>query len=221
MNVSVVFPTLISTEDQLLMSKQAIVLAKSKTSIDFEFVIVETDTKYLSNYADIYIHEKNITNATKSINRGFKNCSGDYVVLLTNDVFVDSNWLECLIDCFDKKEDCGLSTLASTQFNHTQEDIIDEGIWFSVAMIPKKYAFFDESYVDSWDDSDIIMNVYKDGLKMYRNYNCVVKHDPGKTQYSKPSHNDNFHKNRKYFMDKWKDKGDKRMYRVLTEGAYL
>lgn len=218
--ISVVIPTLISTNDQFIMTKKCIAFAKTKSKLPFELVIVETDTNYLSDFADIYIREKEITNATKSINRGFKNCSGSKVVLLTNDVFVDNYWLECLLACFDKK-DCGLATLATNQFNHVKQDKIEEGIWFSLAMMNKQDAQFDEKYVNSWDDSDLIMNIYKRGFKMYRNFNCVVQHDPGKTQYKKLDHTSNFIKNREYFKKKWEEDKDSRMYKVFTEGIVV
>lgn len=218
--ISVVIPTLISNENQLRMTRKCIALAMTKSRIPFELVIVETNTNYLSELADVYIREKEITNATKSINRGFRNCSGDKVVLLTNDVLVDNYWLECLLACFDKK-DCGLSTLATTQFNHFKQDKIEEGIWFSIAMMNKCDAQFDEKYVNSWDDSDLIMNVYKRGLKMYRNFNCVVQHDPGQTQYKKADHTSNFIKNQEYFKEKWAEDKDTRMYKVFTEGILV
>lgn len=219
MKVSVVIPALIKTDKQLALSIQCLEATK-KTKIPYETVIVETETNYLQEYADFHLFERAKTTATKSINRGFGLCSGNYVCLLTNDVIVEEGWLEALIDCFNK-EDCGLSTLATTQLGHKKENRIDEGIWFSLALMPKKYAQFSEEYINSWDDTDLIMRVYLDGKKMYRNYNVVVEHLPGQTQYQDPGHLENFAKNRQIFTEKYKDHKNTRIYEILTKGYII
>lgn len=218
--ISVVVPVLIRTDEQITMTARCLESAQ-KTQQDFELVIVETESRYFQDSADIHIYEKKKTNATKSINRGFKVASGDYVVLLTNDVVLDDRWLECLLDCFNSKHDCGLATLATTQLGHAQKDEISEGVWFSVAMMQKEYALFDESYVNSWDDTDLIMKMYLKGFKMYRNFNCVVDHLVGQTQYADTLHRVNFEKNRRNFMNKYSDYKNNRMYKILTEGVIL
>ena len=55
---------------------------------DVEYVIVETESDYFKDYADIHIYEAERSTATKSINRAFRVSSGDHVVLLTNDVLL-------------------------------------------------------------------------------------------------------------------------------------
>lgn len=220
MQVSVVIPALISNNHQISMTMSCINKAKKLTGVDFETVIVETKSNFLNDEADLYLWEREITNATKSINRGFKIATGDFIVLLTNDVMVSDNWLEALLEPFDKKEDCGLTTLATTQFNHHQADKIEEGIWFSVACFKKQDKYFDEGYVNSWDDTDFIMRHYLQGLKMYRNYACVVDHLIGQTQYEKKDHQDNFWKNRFRFIDKYKTCGNP-MYDRLIGGEVI
>lgn len=218
--ISVVIPTLISSKEQLEMTSLCL-SSKQKTCIDHETIIVETESDHLIDYADIYIHEKKRTTCTKSINRGFLCASGDYVVLLTNDVILSENWLECLVDCFKKRKDCGLATLATKQLHHCKENKIDEGIWFSVAMMPSNKAWFDENYVNSWDDTDLVMQTYIDGFKMYRNYNCVVDHYVGATEYLKKDHHKNYVKNEKYFKKKYKDYQNHPMYKTLTTGVVV
>jgi len=217
-DISVVIPTLITNNKQLGLTLQCIEQAKNRTNIPFELIIIETESSYLQDYADVYIWERKRTTSTKSLNRAFRVCRSDYIVLLTNDVIVGDMWLECLLDAFNRKKDCGLATLATTQFNHKIEDKIEEGIWFSVAMMPKEYAELDEHYVNSWDDTDLVMRVYLKGKKMYRNYNCVVDHITGSTQYANPTHRENLEKNKKYFMEKFKEHKDHRIYKILTEG---
>lgn len=217
--ISVVIPTFIKNDKQLSMTIKCIEAAK-KTNVPRETIIVETGTNYLSDYADLHLYEKNRTNATSSINRGFGLCSGDYICLLTNDVIVDEGWLEALLKCFEIY-DCGLATLATTQLLHNREDKIKEGIWFSLAMIPRKYAHFSEEFTNSWDDTDLIMRVYLDGKKMYRNYSVVVEHNAGQTHYQDPSHTNNFENNRAKFIDKYKQYKDMEIFKILTMGYIL
>jgi glycosyltransferase involved in cell wall biosynthesis len=219
--ISVVVPTLISNDTQLQTTNECIRNAREKTELDFELVVVETLTNYFASVADTYIHESKKTTATKSINRGFYCASGDKVVLLTNDVIVDDGWLEHLLECF-KISDCGMATLATDQFAHPKQNKIEEGIWFSVAMVPKAEAWFDEAYKPgSWDDSDLIMRNYLQGRKMYRSYKSVVHHKIGMTHYEKPDHKANFDWNKQYFSEKYKDHADSRIFKILVRGVIL
>jgi len=218
--ISVIIPALITDNRTLSMSIQCIERAQNLTDIKYETVIVETETDYLKDYADLFLYEKNKTNATQSINRGFKIATGDYIVLLTNDVFVRQGWLEALMEPFDKKKDCSISTLATSQLGHTFEDRIDEGIWFSVACFKRQIKYFDEIYINSWDDTDFVMRAYLGGGKMYRNYKVVVDHDPGQTQYGKEDHLINFNRNKEIFIDKYKDCGHP-MYDRLIGGEII
>lgn len=215
--ISVVTPALIENLEQLATSYACIQAAKERTKVNFELIVVETGSTYLQAFSDVHIFEKHKTNATKSINRGFQMCRSDFVVLLTNDVIVGEHWLESLLECF-LIPDCGLATLASTQFGHERQDKIEEGIWFSVAMMPRARAQFDENYVNSWDDSDLVMQTYLTGQKMYRSFKSIAHHKPGMTQYQKPDHALNFERNRAYFIDKWKAHSNHPMFQLLTVG---
>jgi len=221
MTIDVVFPAYITTQKQLALSMKGLSQARELTSLKFNLIIVETVSNYLSDYADTYIFERERTTADRSINNGFYCCRADMTVLLTNDVGLKEGWLEALADCFNKVPDCGMATLATTQLGHTKANKIEEGIWCSVFMIPREYAEFDEKYVNSWEDSDIIMQTYLRGYKMYRNFNCVVDHDPGQTVYQDKLTQDNYQKNKEYFMSKWANHQDKHIYKVLTEGHIL
>jgi len=134
--------------------------------------------------------------------------TSDYIVVLTNDVFVSDNWLECLRDCF-KLSDCGISTIASTESRSIKEDKIEEGIWFPLTMTPqwlfKKIGYYDEGYRRYWADTDFILKTYEAGYKMYRNFNCVVEHSPGTTLYNEPDHKQSLLFSRERFREKNKD----------------
>ena len=220
MDISVVIPALIQNDKQLGLTLQCIERAKSRTKIPFELVIVETETNYLQEHADVYIWERKKYNCTRSFNRGFQVCSGARIALLTNDVLVSDGWLEALQDTF-QIEDCGAATIGTTQFNHKPGNEIKEGVWCSVVMFLKKYIPWDENYRTSWDDTDMIMRIYLDGYKSYRNYNVIVDHLVGQTQYGQEGHQKRFEENKKYFMEKYKEHKDHYMYEILTRGYVI
>jgi len=223
--ISVIVPVYLSKKEAFSMTEDCIETAKHHSRLEAEWIIVETESDFFRDKADIHIYEKKRTTCTKSINRGFKVASGDYAVLLTNDVFLKSGWDEHLLLPFKKKKDCGMSTLATTQLRHTKQDLIDEGIWCSVFMIPrsliKKLDYFDECFVNSWDDTDLVMRVYLEGLKMYRNYNLLVEHEPGKTMYGDVDHAMNYKRNAELFAKKHEIHKEHRMFKILNEGWVL
>lgn len=203
---SVVLPVLLPSREHLSMTMKCINLARTKTSIPFDLVIVESGSQHLIDEADIYVYEKNVTTPEIGHNLGFKVADGDYITLLTNDVFISEGWLEKLYECFENRKDCGASTLASTQFNHTKEEKIEEGNWFSVAMFEKKLferiGYYDERFRNSWCDTDLLVRMYKIGLKMYRNFGCVVEHLVGATNYQKEGFKKDYEDGRKLFNEK-------------------
>jgi len=209
MEVTVVVPVYITKPEQLAMTNKCLFLANQKTSIDFKLVIVESAGRYMANHpCDVYIHEREAESSTRSMNRAFACVDTEYTVLLTNDVFVDEGWLESLLEPFEAFSDCGITTQATTQFNHRKEDVVEpDGIWFSIACWKTDGKVFDERFKNVWDDTDFTMKTYLDGKRSYRNHSCVVEHLIGKTQYIRTDHNDNFNNGRRLFIDKYKDCG--------------
>jgi hypothetical protein len=203
--ITVIVPVYITKTEQVAMTLKCLSLAKSKTAMKFSLVIVESGGSHFSNYpSDIYIREKDAISSTIAMNRAFSCVRTRYTALLTNDVYVDTNWLECLLEPFLVFDDCGLSTLASTQFNHVKQDLIEpDAVWFSVAMWRTQDKVFDERFKNVWDDSDFTMRLYLHGNNSYRNHRCVVEHLIGKTQYIRTDHNENFIKGRNLFREKY------------------
>ena len=210
MGVSIVLPTLIRTDEQFNTTIKCINLARSKTNIPFELIIVETETNYLEDLADKYIHFPTKTCSTDDINSGFMSASHSYVGLLTNDVYVSDGWLEVLLETFEKKKDCGIATLASTQFNEVlQPGKIEQWIWCSVFLTKneylKKHNYFDSKMFPAvWDDSDFVTKLCLDGLLPYKNYGCVVHHKVGMTEYICPKHEARYQENGKRYNEKYK-----------------
>lgn len=209
MGVSIVLPTLIRTDKQFSTTVKCIELARKCTKIPFELIIVETETNYLEDLCDQYIHFPTKTCSTSDINAGFMAATGDFVGLLTNDVYVSDGWLEVLLETFQKKQDCGIATLASTQFNEKlQPGKIEEWIWCSLFLTKneylKKHNYFDAiNFPAVWDDSDFVTKICLDGLLPYKNYGCVVDHKVGMTEYTCPKHEARYQANGKKYNEKY------------------
>lgn len=190
--ISVMMPVLIKSDKHLAMTMKCLDHARKNTKLPFELVIVETGSQYLIDEADIYVYEKEITTPENSHNKGFKVATGEYIVLLTNDVFVGEEWLEKMLECF-RLPWCGLATIGSK--NNEKRKEIKEDYWFDVAMIRKEVfdraGYYDERFIGSWPDSDLLVRAYKLGYKMYRNFDCIANGDETQTTVG-------LHKDHKY-----------------------
>lgn len=206
--ISVVLPILIRTPKQLAMTQRCISLARACTQHPFELIIVESGSTYFLDEADVYIHEKTPTTPEIAHNLGFQVARRkNFVVLLTNDVYVSDNWLEVLVSTFAHRDDCGLATLGTVLKGHKKEDRIEEGNWFDVAMIRRevfeRIGFYDERFHGSFPDTDFLVRAYKEGWKMYRNYNCIVSGEPPhQTVHQNPNFQANYERGRALFQQK-------------------
>ena len=209
--ISIIFPTLITTDKQLSMSYNAMDCIKRYTTVPYELIVVETQSSYFVEDSDIHIYEKNKCGTNKSLNKGFKLATGDYIMMLSNDVFVKPGYCEAMLECFKRYEDCIVSTTACTQFNHFAMNKIEPGNWWGMFLIDgkwfRKVGFLDEGYMAEWSDTDLIMAMASEGKQMYRNFNVVVEHLVGQTEYSKSDHTKSFVEGRERFINKWKNSG--------------
>lgn len=206
--IGVVIPVLIKNHKQLAMTQRCLQAARDNTKLPFQLIIVESGSQYFIDEADIHIHEKIPTTPEIGHNIGFRVSSrNNFVVLLTNDVYVKDNWLEVLLSTFDRKEDCGLATLGTVLKGHVKEDRIEEGNWFDVAMIKsevfERIGYYDERFHGSFPDTDLLVRAYKEGWKMYRNFNCVIDGEPPhQTVHQNPFFKENYIRGRALFREK-------------------
>lgn len=187
MRVSVILPVVINHEWQRLMTQFAIDIMASSTSKDFELLIVETGTRHFDSFIPIddspieknvrYLHfdKRNPASYTKDFNAAIDIAKGDIIIQIANDIFVMPGWLEAILDCF-KIKNCGAATLSSIEANHPKTNIIRESWCFPVLMAWRKGFRFDENFRNNCSDTDLIMQIYDAGYKMYRNLNVQFYH---------------------------------------------
>lgn len=214
--ISIVLPIYLPTEKHKQMTEKCIFMAKSMNTLDVQWVIVETGTQYFKDEADIYIYEKEKTTPNVSINRAFKLADGDFVVFLANDVIVCEDWVKKMLECFGRFTDCGIATLGNNEHGDTETDDFIEDIYFSVSMFRKEDAWLDPNYDDLFDDSDMIMRIYSQNRKCYKNLNGIVRHSPHST-YGRPDlGNVNNIRQREYFRNKWIGFKDNPVYKLMS-----
>jgi len=120
-------------------------------SYDFNLIVIDDcSDKKTENYLKEEAKKKNFKllrnkenlRFTKTVNRGFKESKGDFVVLLNSDTIVTPKWIEKILACFESDDKIGivgpLSNAASWQTVPVRDDK-EFGGWL-VNEIPKGYS---------------------------------------------------------------------------------
>lgn len=177
MRVSVILPVVINHEWQRLMTQFAIDVMRENTNVPFDLTVVETGS--VNCWDGVYRHIKmdkiNPPSYSRDFNAGVEVAEGEIIVQIANDIFVMPGWLEALLDCF-KIQNCGAATLASIEAKHPKTNIIRESWCFPVLMAFRKGFKLDENFRNNCSDTDLIMQIYNAGFKMYRNFNVQFYH---------------------------------------------
>lgn len=216
--VSVVYPVYTPRDELIQMTENNLLIAKSQTNIDAQWIIVETESKNFIDYADVFIYEKQKSTPNVSINRAFRCCQGEYVIFLANDVTVCDNWIEKMLECFETHSDCGLASLGNNEHQDPTDDvIIEEGtkFFFSVSMMNRKDAWLDPKYSRMFDDTDLIFRLYLQGKKHYKNLSGHVTHRKHSTYGEMCGDIDEYRRCRNIFKDKYKAHSDDPLYRLF------
>ncbi len=230
--IAVVLPILIEHQWQVPMTKCAIDSLYCTTNIPFNLIIIETDDYHSGTFTRdgdeypipdppiIHHHIKERGNAARDVNVGLNIADFDlkctHTVYTGNDIFVRDGWLEAHLKCWEIS-DCGASTLASSDMQHQQQDLISEGVFGPHYMFESHRRFDEERFPATFGDTDMIMGIYKEGKRKYRNWNVVIQHLLRQTTGSGEDHQKGFLEARERFAQKhagcplW-------MYQALVQG---
>lgn len=175
-NVSVILPIKIKEKWQEHMTECCIRTMMDTTDMPFELVIAESESSCYEDSGYSYIHFPKSLGYSKEFNQALSRVTGDYIVHIGNDIFTRPGWLEAMMKCFEIP-DCGAATLASSDMKHNPASRIMEGIYCPLMMLRREDFRFDEdTFPDVFNDSDMIMQMYESGKRMYRNWNVVIVH---------------------------------------------
>ncbi len=213
MKISVILPCLFTDGWQSSLADFAIETMRQRTSLEFELVIVETGSRMLSHHHCVYVHRAAKTSYTEDFNVGIDESSGDYIVHTGIDVIVGDRWLEAMLECFERFHDCGAATIRIAESGayigpKDASDSFDEAMYGPLMMWRKegnlvddasnlfdkdetitcqlKQWRFDTAFPDHASDSDLVMRMYKAGLRSYRNNKAMAWHLNGVTWNADP-----------------------------------
>jgi len=186
--VSVILPVMLADPWQEDLARFQILTMRAKTKIPFELVIVETgsgDLGDLVDLADRHLYMEKRSNYTSDFNAGLRTSSGDFKVHIGIDVFVGEGWLEAMLECFTKFKDCGVATISMGEPGASigpfvPQDTIDEAM-YGPLMVFRDGWFLDPMFPDQASDNDLVMRIYNDGMRAYRNNKAKGFHMNGIT----------------------------------------
>ena len=210
-SISIVIPCLLTSDKHIAMTCRCIDTVLRHTTIPYEIVLIENSKeRYLEDEGYVYLHSLKSLTFAENVNKGLLHSKSDYVVVLSNDVFVEDGWLEGLLKCFENPL-CGVACPLSKQFNMRREDKIEFGFFGAIFMLKRQVlldvGYLDERFVNSFEDSDYWIRIMKAGFRLLMNRNVMVEHLVGATEYGIDSHTENYRKNQKLFIEKHNECG--------------
>jgi GT2 family glycosyltransferase len=186
MKISVVLPVMgLGNPFLFAMTEFAIKALQEHADNPFELIVVEAQGSQLGGHRwdsviDKYLSFNPPIGGVREINRGIDCATGDYIVFTGNDVIVPPHWDTELLLPFERFKDCGISTLAAKEPGvfigpPAPVDLIVEGMFSPFCMFKKGWKY-DESFERIYQDSDLVMRMYDQGLRAYRNCRTHVLH---------------------------------------------
>ena len=226
MKVSIVIPVL----NKLHFTKQCLADIFSTAYDDLEIIVIDNGSsdgtnEFIRNLSKITLisNEENL-GCAKSWNQGVRRSSGDWIVILNNDVRLPSNWLINLINKAKQESIDVLSPgiregVLNYDFECYAENYMSRmgkayrnwtpnGACFAVSKsVFKNVGFFDENFeIGQYEDADFFRRCKSAKLKM-GNSGCSFIHHFGSTTQNIITNNGSANyakKNQQYHRNKWK-----------------
>lgn len=210
---SVILATLVRKKKHIKMVEKCIEFIKAYSK-DYELIIVDDDSKYHNRYlqdnADLYIrHTGGNKGCAVSWNDGLRAAKGEYLVVISDDVFVSEGWLECMENALKLFP----NALASMPFvsgmpGGGEPEECRTWIPASCFMLRREclkiVGYFDERFHPfNYEDVDYWTRVFKSGHTIARDYSVQVRHDEGQVIHSFDNNAEIDQKNRERYLEKW------------------
>ena len=165
-------------------------------SVDQEkYTILQRCLKSLPSVEKIVVWNRK-EGMAKAINEGAKCATGDYFLIMNDDVLLKSG---------DIRDLCVENTVVSPTFNGKEYPYL----WGSCFCVPRsvweEIGGMDERYsVSYFDDDDLIFTLQRHGISMISQPSVVFDHpNPGRTLEALPDRNEFFNENQEKFKQKW------------------
>lgn len=148
-----------------------------------EVIVVDDCSPYKVKYAgaDKYIFRGKNGGFPKCANTGFKEATGDILILSNNDIIYNPGWLEGILKPFDFGFDIS-SIKVSDADGYVVEDKITEGDRFGSLWAMKRNVYetlggFDESFdKGTFEDLDFHKRALAAGFRIGKNQGALVEH---------------------------------------------
>lgn len=181
--LSMVLPILELSDYHRQLTDYAIANLRETADATFELVIVETaETPRLSAAADVHVHKPNVTSISNDMNAGLEEASGDVAGHTANDIVVAQGWDSALLRPWDLFGDCGATTLLADSHRGQQRAEVEEGFYGPIMTYEPSSRFDAETFPNIFADTDLVMRIYREGRRMYRNWRSRVRHIGGGEQ---------------------------------------
>lgn len=210
--ITTIMPVFIQDEETLALTKAAIESIQTKPVF---WIIVDNASSvgggYLRSISHIYIRNQTNLGYARAVNQGLALKNTELVAIANNDIRVSPNWQEVAKEVFISPQ------IYSCHFKMLDYDEpFQEGIsiaysgkerWCTSSFFvlnTKKYLFYyDEEYLNSYDDWDYWHTVRLSHLRTAYTDKASYQHKHSHTQIKIPERDENDKRNREYFKSKW------------------
>jgi GT2 family glycosyltransferase len=225
--ISIVIPLY----NQLCYTKGCLESIRQKTGSDVEIILVNNASsdgtaEYLSKLSGVTVINNDTNRGCSGAwNQGVSAASGDWIVILNNDVILSSGWIEGLLAAAERWHlDVISPAIREGELNYDIEanareitgrmsDIVRRGRAHGICFMVHSRVFeavgtFDENFrIGQYEDTDFFLRVQKSGFRLGTVGSSFLHHFGSKTQNSiktvkvaKPYALEN----KAYFIRKWK-----------------
>lgn len=209
--ISVIMPVWITTPETLELT-QAAVQSLGKV----ELVIVDNGSTMGSGWcrsvSDIYIRNQDNLGYAKAVNQGLKLSTCQLKAIANNDIRVSYNWQEVAKEvltpnartysCHFRMIEYDTEMTYGKSIIYTGKERWCHGSFFVIDTSRVQF-YYDEGYLNSYDDWDYFNTIRKSGLMTAYTDKACFQHVNSHTQQLVPNRDENDKKNREYFKDKW------------------
>jgi GT2 family glycosyltransferase len=158
-------------------------LKKYTNREDYQLVVIEQGVQLVNELIpDIYIHKEKPIGYARAVNLGMAVADGDYLIVINNDIELSENWLENLVNDYEKEFN-GMGLLSAMDYD--RPGIVENESWYSLFIVGRRtfqtVGYLDEILNYRFHDQDYSIRLKKAGFKIGRTGNVKVKHKDSTT----------------------------------------
>lgn len=163
---------------------------------------------YSNGGVDKHIRRKENGGFPKCANTGFKEATGDIIILSNNDITFYPGWLEGILKPLEEGYDISSINVSDSDGYMTEDWVEEDGTFGSLwAMKRKVYETiggFDETFEKgTFEDKDFALRAKEAGFKIGKYHGVVVEHVGRATMDKLYPGQEDFHESRELFKKKW------------------